>query len=680
MRRKPVAIIAGVLAWLMLCGTALAAVEIDDGSSSVYANGHAITIKSDADASDPERTVVTAGEGVDVDSSKNIKGYTIYGGWKNADNTGDTSVTIVSGTVGDVYGGSENGDIEGNTNVTIKGGTVGDVYGGGKNGDIEDDLSTPDIEEGNTNVTISGGSVGDVHGGGHAEAVNRTETANVEGDTSIVIKGGTTGNIYGGGDADSTAVLGTANAQANVDGNTSVKINGGTVEGSVYGGGNADSTAALGAANAEATVEGNTSVVVNGGTTGDIYGGGNADSAALFGAANADATVEGDTSVAVTKKSKVGSVYGGGDNGDVGGNTDVTVNNSEVAGSVYGGSRDGDVDGSASVKINNGSSVTGNVYGGGGEGSLLDPSNIGGDTNVAINNSTVTGNVYGGGLFSNIQGAGGTAVTVNNSAAGNVFGGSVIGNAAQTAITMKGDDAVVNAIFAGSHLIGSVGSSTIVINGGTLSSGNVYGWGGWIWTDWDLTPVDSVIIKVNQFAARDYTFYLPEGTVANSAIRRAGVLRWDKVQQAGAGNFLIPYQLTQPEARPKTVIFEYYYNGHLVHRSDPQEVDVEAGLNETVYAPFWNGDSIYIVPGVSPVTLNYGSDGEIIIEIIVTRKSRSRDDDEDNIPLVPGTEGADDIPLGVPRTDNTSSASLLLTILAFACLAMIAALRKANEE
>ncbi len=870
MRRKPVAIIAGVLAWLMLCGTALAAsVDIDDSNKSVYANGNAITIK--ADDADPAKTIVTADDPtVTVDSNKNITNYTIYGGWKDANDTA------------------------GGTSITIEGGTVNDVYGGG-----------------------------------HATATNnQTSNANVTGDTSIVVNGGTvTGDIFGGGDADSTAggsglqFNNEAKAYANVTGSTSIEINGGTVEGSIHGGGDADATdkSVRGTASAQANVTGSTSIVVSGGEVGgSVYGGGDKETTNdILGNASAQADV-GSTDIDITGSTVGGDVYGGSRDGGISGSTDVDISDSSVGGSVYGGSEKGTVTGSTAVIVKDDSTVSGNVYGGGRNGNVGGSTSVGitdstvngdvyggsrdgdvgGNTDVAITGSSVTGNVYGGGqgVLLNPSDIGGTTnVTVINSTVGEIYGGGDRSNASGTSVTMGGTTAAT-AIYAGSRNSGWSSSASIVITGGTLSTGNVYGWG----REHDCRA-NITTISVSSLTARNFTFWLHRDLNPIPAIPLSGNLQWDSVARTDADpikdlfRLLLPYRLTQPAPRtvtvtfyykvggttvhtevhpltvapgesqtatpmwdgdgyyditgntepvtvdfgsanqtrdiavtpktdtvtvtfifkngtsevsrqqvesevlsvnklsstvrgsrtedehyeaaesdvdvqfgqadfekevqltpktdtvtvtfifkngtsevsrqqvesevlsvnklsstvrgsrvedehyeaaesnvdvqfgqadfekevqltPKTrtvtVVFNYLYRGNVVH-SESIPVDVTYGeAPRDIYPTAWDGDGRYIVPSeIDPASVDFLYNGDqMVIQIDVRRVAR--DDDDDELPLGPGTteEGAQGIPLGVPRTDNTSSASLLLTILAFACLAMIAALRKANKE
>lgn len=125
---------------------------------------------------------------------------------------------------------SDLGTVRGNTILQVTGAThvTGSVYGGGNESKIVD---------GRTKVVIDGAGVvieQDVFGGG-----NR---ALVQGNTSMQLKNGTiNGNVFGAGNL------------ATVEGNTRVAIIGGEVKRNVYGGGN------------QAAVSGKTNVIIGGG-------------------------------------------------------------------------------------------------------------------------------------------------------------------------------------------------------------------------------------------------------------------------------------------------------------------------------------------------------------------------------------------------------------------------------
>ena len=584
--RKPITILATIMAWLLVASTALAAVTIE--GTNVYANGHSIVIDSDSEG----RTRVSSSEDGAVSEdvgSRDITGYNIYGGShsegkdakgfsdgkSDSDTVNGTSITINGGTVGNVYGGghAEGGDgsllggdggdanasVNGNTNIVINGGTVnGNVYGGGR------------AEDGSNSI----GS------GGHA-------TANVNGNTNVTVNGGTIkGNVYGGGD------------EGNVTGGTNVNVTDATVNGDVYGGG------------AEGNVTGSTNVNVTDATVnGNVYGGGAEGST-------------GSTSVNVTGSSVKKSVYGGGDEGKVNGSTSINVTGSTVGGSVYGGSRDNDVSGNTSVNVKNGSSVNGSVYGGGGDGRPFQDSSVGGSTSVTVDNSTVKGNVYGGSEDGNVSGT--TTVNIQNGAkTGKVYGGSKTGDTGKSNITITGDDVVTDTIFAGADDSGTTSGSNITLNGGTVTSKRVFAWGG---NDASTRVTGNVAINICQLSARRYTFYLPWSINANSAIIRTGDLQWDgiiKVNDLCLPYVYYVYQLTQPAAKQISVVTAFR-NGSQTVATVNSSVTVAPGATVMVSpASTFDGAENYDI-GTLPAAkqVNYGTVSPVTFEVPVTPKAK----------------------------------------------------------
>ena len=189
---------------------------------------------------------------------------------------GSETLSIIGGSLTDYASYYEAGRLReavvfGKTEIIMNGGTAYEAVGGGyalyqnQNADtsgkltgVENPLSNV---EGETNVTVNGGTIkSNVIGGGYAysnQAASLSSIANVTGNTFVAI-GGTAaveGNVYGGGYADG--------GEADVTGNTSVNVTGGTVAGNIYGGGY------------HANVNGNATVTITGGTvSGDIYGSG----------------------------------------------------------------------------------------------------------------------------------------------------------------------------------------------------------------------------------------------------------------------------------------------------------------------------------------------------------------------------------------------------------------------
>ena len=185
--------LAAALAFIMLAATALAAVDIDDTTKEVFANGHAITIEASG-----TNTVVKSEE---ADAGLASEGRVINGGYT-------------------IYGGSNNKSIEDDTSITIEGGTVGTIYGGGHAAG-----SGKSAQTGERNITIEGGSItGDVFGGGHAVAKSGEAAPNADltSPENITISGGSiNGNIYLAGYAQT---FGDAGASANVNANANITI------------------------------------------------------------------------------------------------------------------------------------------------------------------------------------------------------------------------------------------------------------------------------------------------------------------------------------------------------------------------------------------------------------------------------------------------------------------------
>ena len=266
------------------------------------------------------------------------------------------------------------------------------------------DLSSSGQVTGNISITVDGGTVGgNVFGGGN-ESPSRSNT-------EVIIKGDVevTKDVFGGGNI------------ANVDGSTTVDIQGGTVQTDVYGGGALANT-------------GSTTVNLSGGTiVHDVYGGGLGQKTGFFGAtSDVEALVNGNTLVELNKNNGEGGRP----------NTDNCV----VLGSIFGcNNRNGTPTGAALVHVYK---TTGNgstnvrtpsdkldspvasdhkyeltaVYGGGNM-SAYEPTASDGYSEVIIDGCGVSSinYVYGGGNAASVPA---TKVTVYGSyEIGNVFGG-----------------------------------------------------------------------------------------------------------------------------------------------------------------------------------------------------------------------------------------------------------------
>lgn len=325
----------------------------------------------------------------------------VYGGGNIAEIMSDPIVNIYGGTVeGNVYGAGIGAAVNGDTHVNIcRGEVLGDVYGGG-------DLAAGAVR-GSTTVNVSGGHVaGNVYGGG--------DYGNVTGNTQVFIEGtaNVEGEAYGGG------------SHSSVGGESSINITGGRVASRVYGGGYNGNvggshtyiesaelgSAAYGGGNEADTVKAEIKIknaVVNG----NVFAGGRGTTSSVTSPTEtAKVTIEG---------SKItGNVFGGCNQGYVEADSYIHLfGDNEILGSVYAGGNLGEVK-KGSALLLEGGMVDGSVYGGASL-ALVD-----GDTDVAITGGTVKGNVCGGSYQGSVSGSTKVIMTGGN-VQGNVFGGSV---------------------------------------------------------------------------------------------------------------------------------------------------------------------------------------------------------------------------------------------------------------
>lgn len=274
-------------------------------------------------------STVNFAQGPDCD----ILNSEVFGGNNQADMTRDKEVTIQCGSKwNDIYGGSNEADLVGNIILNIVGGSMNRAFGGSKNADIT----------GNVTVNVTGGSINELFGGNNVGGnITGTITVNVDCDPGNTCADERfLGTVYGGGkDAAYTPTSPTATP--------SVNIKCGTVSGDVFGGG-LGSTANC-TSNPKVLIggdSGNKTVVVNG----NVYGGGSA--APVTGST----TVETRSSNADSRTTTLrNNVYGGGlgATATVSANTDVKINGNGtlVSGSVYGGGNAGQINGNTNVEI-----------------------------------------------------------------------------------------------------------------------------------------------------------------------------------------------------------------------------------------------------------------------------------------------------------------------------------------
>ena len=409
----------------------------------------------------------------------------IYGGGNAADVDGNVTMNI--GTVdqnqginigGDIYGGGygETTHVTGNVtmNIGANAGTnespnyvgyaniTGDVYGGSAKGKVNSHLveSTETYTDGKTTqVNFYGGSItGNLYGGGKGEA---THAADVYGPVTVTMEGGSLNNVFG-----CNNVLGTPKKAVTVN------VNGGTINNSVYGGGNQA---------AYTPTESNINypaININNGTigtldngsfvegTGNVFGGGLGTTATVT--ANPQVTIgdtDGNHMVAVG-----GSVYGGGDEGNVHGNPHVKVQNTHttIAKNVFGAGK-GRKNTFTCAEAMVGEELPGNACVVPGDPDYKDKG-----TKVTILNGTIgtlnndilvagTGNVYGGGEIGRVEWNTQVEIGVGEGTCAPVIEGNVFG--AGQGLETHGYSALVR------------GNSTVTIGGDAKIGKNVYGGG-----------------------------------------------------------------------------------------------------------------------------------------------------------------------------------------------------------
>lgn len=349
----------------------------------------------------------------------------VYGGG-NAASVPGTNVTVNGGTIGNVFGGGNGllsaANVTGNALTKIYGGTINNVFGGSNtNGSIGGTI-TVDVDKAQGSTYNCSMLVGNVYGGG-----NMAPYSNSGNYPQVNIKSGTIeGNVYGGG-------LGLAAA---VTANPRVNLTGGVIGGDVFGGGYAapvtgspivtavagcSGTRLFGGGQGEsADITGNTTVTVSGGTFTDVFGGGDA----------AD-VLTGGTTVTISGGTMSGAVYGGGNEAGVSGNAGITVSNATILNGIYGGCNvTGTIGGDVNLLLSSGTigaeEAKTSVHGGGyGKNTA-----VSGDVTVnlgtegqAYDGAVIYGDIYGGSALGSVNSN--TADTTKL----NLYKGKIYGNA-----------------------------------------------------------------------------------------------------------------------------------------------------------------------------------------------------------------------------------------------------------
>ena len=438
----------------------------------------------------------------------------IYGGGKNADMSGGTSIVLgcmPNQWIDEIYAGAQNADVAGNVNLTITSGKFYRVFGGNKDGGMLKGSITVNIEEtGECDVPIV---IGELYGGGNlagysvygyyqdAEDGNkwkpRTKAQydtwfdglsaedklkpenkkynepqlNIRSFTSI-------GTVYGGGyqalmiadpHVDINVVKGSKSATArNEETIADVPIKKKNASGVIE-----DATITLHLPAHEANKIG---------AIEHVFGGGNLATVDGSATVNIGTETEIDFTSAVTHLTKnshnkydvegaiiTGNVYGGGNQADVTGDTQVNIC------AKYNATND-DYDaieeGSAKVTI------SGDVFGAGkGVTTDVDAAMVSGNSTIIMMGGSVKKSVYGGGQLSQL--AGNTNITVSAGTIGTaaadlpsgVTAGAIYGN------VYGGGFGTADATINDYKLFGLIkGNTNVTISGGDILH-NVYGGG-----------------------------------------------------------------------------------------------------------------------------------------------------------------------------------------------------------
>ena len=454
-------------------------IEINNGSiKNIYGGGFQGAVYKDSK--------ITVNEG-------NIE-ENIYGGGYAGNIIGSSEIKINNGSIEEnIYGGGYEGHIQGNTRIEINNGRIKNIYGGGYKGKIEGiaqiEINDGSIEESiygggyqgdiqKSDIKLNGGQINkNVYGGGYAGDV--TSGVEIEENGSIVGE-----SIYGGG------------YEGHIEGQTTIEVTKGKVNKNIYGGGYAGEVEKTEVKIEEA--EGSYGEIE---IKGSVFGGGEGITARVSESTkvqiklNLDQTVEeievdtesrtttsGESACEVSLREGYsyidGSVYGGGDLGQIGiGEINTSSNNATIS-----------KGGRSEVVVENGY-IGGSVFGGGSgipkeETYRLEMGTIYGSTKVEIKGGYIETNVYGGGTQSRVYFDNGgneeitkaTEVIIDETESnekivigGSVFGGGDRGNSATTNASVPTTIGDVSVKIKGK---GS-GSKIYFLTGGVYGDGNL---------------------------------------------------------------------------------------------------------------------------------------------------------------------------------------------------------------
>lgn len=150
----------------------------------------------------------------------------IVGGSYNANQEGDSYLTIKNGTITDAVGGSYNGDQTGTARVYVDGGTITNLYAGGYNSSLTA-IQTEDGNKQAVEMLLTGGSLSKVVGGGYNGSIEGDIYVRADGSaeiTSMLVGGSQGGSVDGNivldlvsGSAVAVHAAGTSNASVTRD-------------------------------------------------------------------------------------------------------------------------------------------------------------------------------------------------------------------------------------------------------------------------------------------------------------------------------------------------------------------------------------------------------------------------------------------------------------------------------
>lgn len=404
--------------------------------------------------------------------------YNLIGGPLTAQsraNKNDTYIYQTGGVIDMIVAGAGRSATYGNRIISLTGGIVNYSVFGGSNGSGTDSTNgdgtlngTSYIYVGGTstigdenlvknNSTLFGAEAGSIFGIGNGKSgysnIGSNDNSNIIIDGEAHIRN----NIYGGGNFGATGLSGSVTKTT-----TNIEILGGTIDNSIYGGGNQN-----GAGNTDTNANINI-VMSDGHILGNIYGG-----------SNTSGTIYGNTNIQINGGVIDNNIYGGGKGYNTFVSKDVNVTIGEenliplINGSVYGGSAfgttnatsaSGNSEGKTTLTVNN-ATILNSVFGGG-EGSISYTPHVNGNIKVNINGGSIT-NVYGGhdqaGDFTKSN-----ELNLNGGTIENAFGGGNKSNITTTNVYLKGS--IVNTLYGGSNLSGSVQTANVYLENGTVNN------------------------------------------------------------------------------------------------------------------------------------------------------------------------------------------------------------------